>query len=170
MRYHDPSRVIFEAFVNSHFTGEKKTSDLLDITAVLAKKYESPLELGSEQQIDIVFPPNVGCPEKIYLESTDEDGWKCESVSALFTGTKLMEAFSPSFEFGTWFGTRDDGGMSFGDVALLVIIIIGVAVLLVVIVIVITRIDRMKRGSRFGKNGLSGKKKMNPKPKKDDRV
>ena len=28
VRYHDPSRVIFEAFVNSHFTGEKKTDYL----------------------------------------------------------------------------------------------------------------------------------------------
>jgi predicted ATPase len=28
VRYHDPSRVIFEAFVNSHFTGEKKTEYL----------------------------------------------------------------------------------------------------------------------------------------------
>ena len=28
VRYHDPSRVIFEAFVNSHYTGEKKTEYL----------------------------------------------------------------------------------------------------------------------------------------------
>jgi len=138
-----------------NFTGEKKTSELLDITSVLGLKYEEPLSIGSEQQIDVVFPPNVGCPEKIYLESTSEDGWKCESVSALFTGTKLMEAFSHSFEFNTWFGTRDDGGMSFGDIALLVLIIIGVAVLLAVIIIVITRLDRMNRGARRKKSGRS---------------
>ncbi len=142
-----------------NFTGEKKTSELFDITEVIGMKYETPLSAGSEQQIDVVFPPNVGRPVKIYLESTSEDGWKCESVSALFTGTKLMEAFSQSFDFNTWFGTRDDGGMSFGDVVLLVLIIIGVAVLLAVIIIVITRIDRMNRGTRSKKSGTTSVKK-----------
>ena len=37
VRYHDPSRVIFEAFVNSHFTGEKKTEYLQNKDIELSK-------------------------------------------------------------------------------------------------------------------------------------
>jgi len=152
-------RMRFEYVDN--FTGEKGISEIIDLSQVLAKKYESPLSIGSLMQIDMVFSPNVGKPTKIYLESTDEDGWKCEYISVAFSGSGMMESFSEEFTFNAWYGTRDDGGMSFKDVALLVLIIIGVSSLLAVIVIIITRIDRFNRHLPASKKAGGNKKNNN---------
>jgi len=147
------------------FTGEAKKSERINIAELLRKKYEKALAVGSVCETDITFPPSVGAPTRIYFENYGEDGWKCSGVTVSFPGSSLIETFSKDFPIDSWVGARDDGGMKFADVALLIIIIIIVTILLIVIVVIITRIDRKKRSKKSkqaakgaAKGAASGKK------------
>ncbi len=119
------------------FTGERATTQTVNLTSLLLDHYDDPLQRGAIVELPLVFEPNVGVPEEILFTCEDEDGWHCQSVQVRFEGNEMTEAFERIFSLDRWYGTRDDNnfwGVFFTVVVVIasVVIVLGIGFLLLV--------------------------------------
>lgn len=132
------AQVMMSFEFTDRFTGEKVTTETVNLTSLLLNYYDDPLQPGAIVELPLVFEPNVGEPENIILSCNSEDGWHCRSISVKFAGNSMYPAFQKDFNLDSWYGTNDDS--SFWTIVLTVVIIIAsVAILAGVAFIILVR-------------------------------
>ena len=139
------------------FTGERSTTQKVNLTEFLRAYYNDPLQKGATVELPMVFEPNVGEPTDLRLTSDSEDGWLCESVSVSFEGNETAQAFKKDFTFNSWIGREQN--VHAGKIFL--IVVISILALIIIAGLVFIAMTKFPRTRRFLKNHgfLRGKKK-----------
>lgn len=151
------AEVMMSFSFTDRFTGEKKSTQTVNLTSLLLNYYDDPLQRGAIVELPLVFESNVGIPEEFTFTCEDEDGWHCQSVQVRFEGDDMTEAFEKSFVLNRWFGEQDDN--NFWGVFLTVVIV--VASVIIVLGVTFLLLIRNKKVRTFlkRKGFLQGKKK-----------